>query len=323
MWVGGPGGASLQECKVAKFLSALKMTMKTHWSKWLAAAILAPGFFVLLSFQNCAPVNFQSALPEQTKASQSGEADGEGGSQGQVQPEQTVPSLELPPAETVFIPPAPTPVPPKPCVDDKGVSRDDGATWLVETESQNQIMCPDSDTLSQTMLTTESFLCKDGVISLVSSNTMPKTAAPECPAPTLSVAANPMMAPVGTIANLVISSRYVSSVSYTCKETGRASDLAAGTVQPGNSQVPVLVNADVTCIVVATNSAGTKLESSVTIPVECGNKIKNGGKCEDFSCKEFRTVTIENGLLEVPARSAAGICYTVKLMDAIAASARR
>ena len=50
---------------------------------------------------------------------------------------------------------------------------------------------------------------------------------------------------------------------------------------------------------------------------DCGNKIKDGNTCREFACTSTVELTATQ-LSSVPARSANGICYTYKLMNAIA-----
>jgi hypothetical protein len=116
-------------------------------------------------------------------------------------------------------------------------------------------------------------------------------------------------------------SQYVSEVKYSCKEVGASAALKDGSVAVGSAQVPLTISSDVACDVNAKNSTGTMISVHVDIPVDCGNKMKVGGKCVEFSCKTVTKLEPVNGLITVPERTADGICYSVKLMDAVTSGA--
>lgn len=172
--------------------------------------------------------------------------------------------------------------------------------------------------MSQTMRRTDNYLCKDGQISLTGSTSVPVSQAPQCPAPAISVSATPKTPSVGTTVAVSIRTRHVSRVDYQCYETFSKQVVKQGQVAVGDSIVNIVVTADVTCDAVGTNSDGVKVVARVDIPIDCGAKIKVNGRCEDFRCREIRTLAKSaNGIYEVPPRSADGICYSVKIMNEI------
>jgi hypothetical protein len=265
-----------------------------------AAYTLIPMFLAMVAFQNCSPVDFAA-----NKAIDGAQAAGQPEEPGQPQPAQ------------------PTPVSPKVCTDDSGVEYADGATWDISSDTDQMLPCPDAASRIQKNRTTDSMLCKDGVISKTGSKTEAINMVPECPAPMLSASAVPVPAAEGSVSNLNIMSQYVSEVKYTCKQAGASSPLKDGNVAVGAAQVPLTIKADVSCDIEAKNSVGVMVSAHVDIPVDCGNKMKDGGKCVEFSCKSIMALAPVNGLLTVPARTGAGICYSVKLMDAIANSSSK
>jgi hypothetical protein len=140
------------------------------------------------------------------------------------------------------------------------------------------------------------------------------------PRPVIDTVVNPKIPKEGTKADYMISTAYAQTIAYMCRDAATGSVVYQGQVALGDVSVPLTITQDLYCDAIAMNAAGDKATSHIDIPVDCGNKIKSGHKCMEFSCKSVKTLTLSNGKLDIPARTADGICYSIKLMDKIANS---
>lgn len=283
---------------------------------------LSPTLLVTLSmlaiggaFQNCAPVNFESAKVDAPQIAASGEPE-PFISEPEPVPETTAQPTPMPTAEAT-----PTPEPPGEvvCIDSTGRSRTDSESWSESKTELKQYACPDAPDRSQSTITTTTYKCDKGTIATMGSTTSVLNPLPACPDPSLTATASPANPAEGTGTELVISTQYVSSVTYSCRIASSNASVKSGTVAPGSARVALPnVTSDLACEVTAKNSAAATIKVQVEIAVNCGAKFKVGGKCEEFSCKTIQTISPNSsGVLEVPARSAAGVCFAIKIMDAL------
>ena len=126
---------------------------------------------------------------------------------------------------------------------------------------------------------------------------------------------------IGANTTLTITSQNVSSVALSCVDTDSGTVFGNQSVAVGSASIAVPIQADATCTVVSTAADGSTISADVGVDVNCGNKIKVGGHCEDFSCKTLVALQpLPNGTLQVPARTVDGLCYAVHMADAIANS---
>lgn len=138
--------------------------------------------------------------------------------------------------------------------------------------------------------------------------------------PTVSLQSNPAQPAEGSTIQLNVNSTNATSVAYSCRSAVDGKVVKQGSTAPGVSQVQLTIVTDTICDVVATNATGGTANASITIPVSCGNKLKVGGKCQEFACKEVRPIAAVNGILQIPQRTTEGLCFSIKLMNRISAS---
>lgn len=120
----------------------------------------------------------------------------------------------------------------------------------------------------------------------------------------------------------------LSSINYSCRDKVNTAARYEGSVpilkQEGVMDVQLSsVASDLTCKFTGENSEVMQnpvVLSELSIEVNCMNRVKNQvGRCEDFHCLKFMELTL-NELARVPARTVAGVCYTMKLMSHISNS---
>jgi hypothetical protein len=206
------------------------------------------------------------------------------------------------------------------CIDNPGTVRQDGETWSITYDFDYKFPCPDSYDRLQRMRKKVIYLCKDTKIRQIDVSLEPLSDLKECPAPSIKSSVTPKVPHEGSTADYKIETDYVKTVSYVCKEADTNNVVKQGNVNPGEAHVPLTVYKDMYCDALAVNSFNVQMPSHVDIPVDCGNKLKVGGKCVDFTCKTVKPLVWSNGKLEVPARTEEGVCYAVKLLNAVAGS---
>jgi hypothetical protein len=169
-------------------------------------------------------------------------------------------------------------------------------------------------------------MCQHGEISIAGNDTKLVEPMAACPAPQLSASASNPKPQSGGSSDLNVTSEAVHDVKYDCRSVATGHSIQAGdlTVGTAKATLPTIVE-DLKCSVSAQTS-GEPIVKNVDINVDCESsgrlKDPQTHMCIDFSCQSYVALTSTAGGLkyEVPARSAAGVCYTVKLMDAIAVS---
>jgi len=209
----------------------------------------------------------------------------------------------------------------KTCIDINGQEFMPGASWQIESQREEAVDCPDSGSQMQMYSLIQSYFCADGVVQDAgqSMTAVPPMAA--CPPPELSARANPPLPPMNTTTQLLVRSANVKSVAFKCTASGTQDVVKEGDLPVGDTSVALVASRDLVCNVSAMTSTNMILEQRVDIPVDCGNKLKVGGRCVDFDCQIVQTLSVVPGqTLEVPARSEQGVCFRVKLMNAIANS---
>ncbi len=201
-----------------------------------------------------------------------------------------------------------------------GSTHANNTSWTVVTQTSKKVSCPNSSDLNQNYLNTQVLNCSNGQVvdgGSTSVATSPNAVCPQAGLVATVDSANPKL---GATDNLNIVSQSVSDISYSCR--GADNSVAQGAVAMGAQSIPLTVNSDTVCSVTATGADSKNLSASVSMNVDCGNKIKDGGICVDFGCKEVQQLALpsDGSTLTIPARSNKGYCYSIKLLDAIANS---
>lgn len=215
------------------------------------------------------------------------------------------------------------------CVDSTNAIHQSGDTWT-QVVNLNQTVAGCTDPNAQE---SDKYLCSNGQVSLVSSNVTAST--PTCQHAVLDVVANPANIYPGTLISLGVEADNVMNPQYVCHNawTGAAVSLAdannnsvpsSGNLVSGPSNVPLgAIAEDLRCAVSATDDfTNQPLNKSVDFIMDCESKglVKNyaTGRCEEFTCKSFQTLTqVPGQVLHIPKRTTDGICYAVKLLNAI------
>ena len=162
----------------------------------------------------------------------------------------------------------------------------------------------------------------------------PVVVAPPTPTPTptpgpipgvgsISLVAVPAVVPKGSNTQIQVTSSNFTTASYQCFDSS-GNSLIKGTMDlTTSSSLPIPIDQDTNCRFTGSNPTDHEIESvtaQVSVSVDCGSQVKDaGGKCEDFACKSVVALTASQ-LTSIPARTSAGICYSYKLMSAIANS---
>ena len=136
----------------------------------------------------------------------------------------------------------------------------------------------------------------------------------------LSASANPLVQIKGQNSLLSVTSQNLAGLTYACSAPADPMISFKGNINPASPKVQIPVNADLVCEVVGQAAAGSGIadqRAEVKIGMDCGNQIKVNGACIDFTCKSVVAIT-DAQLASVPARSADGICYSLKIAGAIA-----
>lgn len=216
--------------------------------------------------------------------------------------------------------------PVKICVDKHGVTHLNGSTWSEVISTQENLPCPNSAMRVQRYTNTYGFLCDNGDIIDTGVVKNPENQVPACPAPRLTANITPPTVVETGTAKLVVQSQYVSNVSYRCypgleaPKTAQA-PVKSGPLAVGNTSVDLVITEDLFCFVEAVNAENFKLVAEVKVSVQCGaDRVKEKGFCQDFACKQIVALNLGPGntVLQVPARSSQGLCYSLKIMDSIA-----
>lgn len=122
----------------------------------------------------------------------------------------------------------------------------------------------------------------------------------------------------GLTTQLQVVARAIDQGSLECRELQSQKVVLSLAIKSGNSIATLKVDKDLICSATGLNLNQNKsVYASKALQVNCGNKIKNGGSCQDFSCKTVKEISI-NEINDVPARTYEGICYAVKLGNQIA-----
>ena len=126
----------------------------------------------------------------------------------------------------------------------------------------------------------------------------------------------------GTSASLNINLISVTQASYNCVNTYTQQSLAKANITTNTTQVALGMNSDVTCTVSGLDKKNMPIVKVATAEVNCGNKQKSNGQCVDFKCTSVVNLPpySNSNTVNVPARTGDGICYAMKIFDAIARS---
>ena len=217
--------------------------------------------------------------------------------------------------------PTPTPEPEPGCTDDKGNFHLEGSSWVETSELPDSLACSPS---SEDMILLEKSVkltCHEGAIIGFGETIRSKYIAGSCSPVSIGAVVEPMTPAQGASTSIKIESGGFDKVEYACVDESTGQPVKAGQLAEVNGTINVNANTDLKCYVRATDGLGQQTVVSVDVDVECGNKIKVGGKCENFECKKFLPIAPNsNGRIDAPARTAEGICYSMKIADAIGVS---
>ncbi len=206
----------------------------------------------------------------------------------------------------------------KSCVDEAGIKRAHLATWNKIENLTEEVQCVDAPPLSQTYALSTQYKCEDGQISagLATKSLVPPAVV--CPDPVLKANFDTNTPVENVVNNLTVSSKYVAAVNYSCSVDKDKSVFAKGSIAVGDQKIPLKFTADSTCLIEAKTSLGKVLTLNLKATVDCSTRIKEGGSCRDFQCLQTQTLTFStNNIVEIPERTAAGICYAVKIINAV------
>lgn len=132
------------------------------------------------------------------------------------------------------------------------------------------------------------------------------------------MAANPVLE--NTQGVLRVELIQVTQAQYTCVTKTSKKEVVKGAIATATAQIPFVVSEDIACTVSGLNKAGASIQVVVDAVVNCGNRVKANGMCQDFNCKSVVNLAAVGGILNVPSRNEEGICYAVKVFDRIANS---
>lgn len=120
-------------------------------------------------------------------------------------------------------------------------------------------------------------------------------------------------------ASFTVTQKNTSQVSYLCLKANGTS-FSSGNLTSFDTNSSAQVNLsnidfDVSCSVSAKAQDGSSLQKSVSFSVNCGNRLKTNGMCQDFSCQKYVDISppAGNTSINVPARDSSGTCYYVQL----------
>lgn len=142
--------------------------------------------------------------------------------------------------------------------------------------------------------------------------------------PFLALRAATPSQPEGQTGRFSLIASNVTQLKYKCVNRVTEQVLAQGSLSDQQTSISVPVFDDLRCNVsgVSTVSSSTpNLEVAATMDVTCEGRVKDPatGRCRDFVCK--RVVQLDaSQLMNIPARTAEGLCYALKLMSAIPVS---
>ena len=155
---------------------------------------------------------------------------------------------------------------------------------------------------------------------------VPTPAATPVPNPsiaTLSVTPSPAVVPKGANTQIQITYTNLTNLTYQCFDTAGNSLVKGSLDLSTSSSLPLPIDQDTKCSFIGSNVQNPNIanvSAQTSIAVDCGSQVKNSsGKCEDFACQSVVAITSDQ-LTQVPARTSDGICYSYKLMSAIANS---
>lgn len=122
----------------------------------------------------------------------------------------------------------------------------------------------------------------------------------------------------GLTTMLQVQTTSVKNLSYSCLGKYSKAEIAKGTSTLAAFNSPVLVNEDFSCDVKGLDKANLEIKRTVQGVVNCGNRIKDQGRCIDFKCSKFTVINLAAGStsINIPSRSE-GECFSIKLFDAI------
>jgi hypothetical protein len=212
----------------------------------------------------------------------------------------------------------------KSCLDSDGTIHQSGDTWHTMSHSMAQVNCRDSAASQQGYNQVASMACKNGSITssaLTSSLALPMAA---CVPPNVSASLVDPNPQSGSSTGLLVSSQSIHDISYKCVSVANGSIVQSGNLVVGDSSTPIpKVTEDLTCQVLAHSTGMSDITANLGINVDCesSGKLKDSvtHQCVEFRCSQYMALQpTPNGTYDVPARTTAGICYSVKLMDAIA-----
>lgn len=115
---------------------------------------------------------------------------------------------------------------------------------------------------------------------------------------------------------LNISLTQVYKPIYSCVKKSDSTDVASGKLITNDSSIDFIVSEDIRCTISGLDKYDKAISVIVNADVECGNKIKENGKCVDFKCLSVVTLAYTK-TLSIPARTSQGVCYAMKIFDAI------
>ncbi len=129
-----------------------------------------------------------------------------------------------------------------------------------------------------------------------------------------TMAVNPVKeAETGT---LNITLYQVTGASYNCKTVSGNTVITTGSIAGTSAAVNFVVNEDISCLVAGKDKNNMDISKTVIAEVGCGNRIKEGNKCVDFKCLSVVSLPYSKKF-SIPARTSAGICYSMKLFNSI------
>ena len=113
----------------------------------------------------------------------------------------------------------------------------------------------------------------------------------------------------------------IDAVTYSCTGLGSTAIVASGALSPKQTSFPIKVTQDLTCAFNGTASTlANPIKATLAITVNCGAQVKDaGGICRDFECKSV--VQLAANALDIPARTADGVCYAAKIIGGLSSGA--
>lgn len=112
----------------------------------------------------------------------------------------------------------------------------------------------------------------------------------------------------------------VTQGNYSCVNTYTQQSLLKGNLASNTAQLTLGINSDVTCTVSGLDKKNMPITKTAVAEVNCGNKQKFNGQCVDFKCTSVVNLPSYSNTVNIPARTNDGICYAMKIFDAIAKS---